>query len=355
MWRPEVCYGGEEGPTHLDSAEEGGRGSLQASSSTITEEDHEVSTPSEAVVAAAKKKAVIPHRRTPTVHIPRELKVAMPSGPLKLNTNAIGSAASSEGNTPTSRPGYRTMETKTELSLVLLEFSYQVYEKTKIVNPKTYNWCCGWKDHEYLDMQQTPKPPTTTTTTTTSSEVDRSRLHTPADGYRSTLNSRASSSRYTTSSRGGRRSYQYTFHHYDDPALHIETYRELYSYTALYTDPSQRRNDDEKLFCEGEDVEQDAEVVLPIGVKSLYRGDPHLKELVSRLGIKEPLSPEPERQQQLLHAPRPTPPSIVKRNRNERESVSIIVSNSAPKRYNYVRSETCLYRPTLMSPKRWSL
>ena len=324
VWRPQASYGKYQESNNLDSAEEGGRGSLQASSSTSAteqQEDHHASTtPPVAAAAASRKRAVIPRRRTPTVKIPRELRVAGPGG-TRLTS---GSSGSSEGNTPTTRTGYDTIETKAEPLLVLLNLSCRVYERTKIANPKTHNWYCGWTDHEHLDLHYTPKP------ATTGGEFDRSRLQTPADGYRSTLHSRVSSSRYT-SSRGGRRT-NYTFHHYDNPDSHIETYRELYGYTALNSDPSQRRSNEERLFFEEGNVEQDAEVMLPVGVKSLYQGDPYLKELVNRLGIKEPLSPELERQQQLLQAPRPTPPSIVKKKRNERESVSIMVSNSAPKR-----------------------
>lgn len=316
MWRPEASYGKKQESSC--SAEEGGRGSMlqePAEATSVQEEDSSTPTTTTAPTAFAarnKKKAIIPRRRTPTVCIPNELK---PSG----STNS-----SEEGSTPTSK-GYATIEKKEQPLLVLLEFSSKVYEPTKIENPKTHNWHCGWTDHELQDLHYTPKP------TTTGSDVDRSRLQTPADGYRSTLHSRASSSRYT-SARGGRKTYTYTFHHFDDLDSHIETYRELYSYTSLNSDPSQRKPDEDKLFFDGEDVEQDAEIMFPIDMKSMHHGDLHLKELMNRLGIKVPLTPEQERQQQLLQVPRPTPPSIVKKRRNEKDSVSIVVSNSAPKR-----------------------
>ena len=347
MWRPEASYGTRE-PGHLpSSAEEGGRGSLliRASSSTTsaTEQDHEASTPpATGPTAKNRKKAIIPRRRTPTVCIPKEMKADPPSGHLaasaKLQATASGS---SEGSTPTAtRPGYGTIEKSTEPTLVLLEQSSKVYDETKVPNLKNRNWFCGWTDHEYIDLHHIPKP------APIGGEFDRSRLQTPAEGYRSAIQSRVSSSRYTSSRAGGRRTYPYTFHHYDNPDSHIETYRELYSYTALNTDPNQRRKDDDRTLCEGGDgVEQDAEIMLPAGVASLYRGDPYLKELMSRLGIRELATPsqEMERQQQLLQAPRPTPPSIVKRRRDEKESVSIIVANSAPKRYPIIPRAYRLY------------
>lgn len=291
VWRPEASYA----PASLGS-EEGGRGSLQDSEQVLE------------LKGDRKKKSgvIIPKRRTPTVCIP---------SPANQNDT--------ETSTPSSDPGrvaiYKTIERNKKQGL--LELSHVVYEKSKARNG---NWFCGWTDFEALDLHQKPPP-----TAGTVESGDRSRLQTPLDGYRSTLNSRASCSRYS-SSHGRRRVYQYTFHHLDTSEEYAEQYTQLYSFTAL----NLQKEDDERVCCEGEEVEQDAEVILPLGVKSLYRGDPYLRELVSRLGIREPPPLQDwEKQQQLLMGPRPTPPSIVKRKRNGKDPVDIMVSNSAPKRY----------------------
>lgn len=290
-WHPERSYTASQ----LGSGESG-RGSLHASSS---EQEPEQAS-SEAT--KTRRKPPIPRRRTPTVYIPAE------------------GAATSADNTPTptaqSRPNYQTIEPNKRPSLQQL--SAEVYKRPNAPLPKNHSSFCGWTDLEPLDMYQSNKMAT--------SDVDRTKLQTPADGYRSSLHSRASSSRYT-SSRAGHRTSQYIFHHYEELERHIEDYRNLYSYSALTAGPSLPTTGGERVaYFEGEDIEQDDEVILPTGVRS-YRGDAHLRELFHRLGIKEPLPPPlPD-----WERPRPTPPSIVKKRRNGRD-VEIVISNSAPRK-----------------------
>lgn len=293
IWGPEASY-----TAASLGSEEGGRGSLHDTSS------------SEQLNAAAKvKNKSIPKRRTPTVSIP-------PQANQETSETGTPSSPTDAGKSPAI---YTTIENNKKQSL--LELSHELYETSKPANP---HWFCGWTECEILDLHRKP-PPTVT------GEGDRSRLQTPMDGYRSTLHSRASSSRYS-SSHGRRRTYQYTFRHYETSEEYAEEYRQLYSFTAMNTG-CPPRDEDERIYCEGEDVEQDAEVIFPLGVKSLYRGDPYLRELASRLGIREPPPSfqDWDRQQQLI-SPRPTPPSIVKKKRNGKDQVNIVVSNSTLKR-----------------------
>jgi hypothetical protein len=286
VWRP----GASHVAPSLES-EEGGRGSLQ-------EEEGRGSLQGEAEAKpVVKKKSSLPRRRTPTVYIPPK------------------------GITDTSTPspladGYKTIEKTKRPIPSLLELSRKPYEKKK--TPES-NWFCGWSDFECLDQQQGGMKQTIT---------EGGRLQTPRDGYRSSLLSRASSSRYN-SSHGVRKAHTYTFHHFERFEEYAEHYRDFYAFTTLNSGGS--REDEERVYCEGEEVEQDAEVLLPLGVKSLYRGDPYLRELVNRLGIRDPPDYEAQ-QQQLLGTPRPTPPSIVKRRKDGKDTVNIIVANSAPKR-----------------------
>ena len=289
VWRPEVSYA----PATVGS-EEGGRGSLHAE---------------QVEVKAVRKKASIPRRRTPTVHIPP---------PAALNCSESNNSPSTDTGSPAV---YKTIEKNKKQSL--LEFSRKPYEKSKAPNPRSVNWFCGWTEFEHVDLHY--RPPVMTATD------NRTRLQTPGDGYRSSLQSRVSSSRYS-SSRGGRRAYHYTFRHFAKTEDHIENYRALYCFTMLNSDPCNRQDED-RVYCEGEDVEQDAEVTLPLGVKSLYRGDPYIRELVSRLGIREPPPEDWGKIQQLLTSPRPTPPSIVKKRKDGKDTVDMVVANSAPKRY----------------------
>lgn len=298
VWYPERSY---TATTQLGS-EEGGRGSLHASSS---EQDQP-----EATTRPSRRKQPIPRRRTPTVTIPLAAATAASSGANNTPTPT--------GHTP---PCYTTIEAVKRVTL--RELSGRVYEKPSAPPPKNHNWFQGWTEWEHIDLHQSNKM---TTALTGDTAGDRSRLQTPAsaDGYRSGGNSRVGSSSRYVLSRHGRRASQYVFRHHDTVQQHMEEYHNMCSFTGLTT--SHAHSKDGKMLCEGEDVEQDDEVVLPIGVRSLYRGDPHLRELVHRLGIKDPppVNPEWER-------PRPTPPSIVKRRRNGRD-VNIVVSNSAPKR-----------------------
>ena len=342
VWCPETSY--------ALGSEEGGRGSLLhglLASSSSSEQEQEAKATEK---AKARKKAVIPRRRTPT------LCIDLQQPPKRQDSSVASDNPSTEQGikkplASTSSPTYKTIEIKSELQHSLLQLSHQAYHKS---NTKS-NTFCGWTDSEHDDLQQQQQ-------VATSAKVpwqpqghgtepgDRSKLQTPLDGRRSALQSRISSSRQnssnipSSSSRAGSRyrasHTSYTFQHFDTPEEYAANYLELYSYTTLHSSSNSREEDEKLLYCscgEGEEVEQDAEVILPLGVKSLYRGDPYILELVSRLGIREPPPPPPPllenwQGQLLLTQPRPTPPSIVKRKRNERDTVNIVVSNSAAKR-----------------------
>ena len=292
VWYPDRSYTAAQ-----EGSEESGRGSLHASSAEQQEPE------SSTAATKRRSKAVITRRRTPTVCIPASKVASTDSTP----------TPSSSGQ---ARPNYQTIETTRRYTLH--ELSSKVYTESATPPPKNHNWFCGWTEFEHLDLYQSGK------LTNSGNDYDRTRLQTPADGNRSSLHSRVSSSRYM-SSRGSRRYSQYVFHHHADVAQYMEDYRSTYSYTGLTTGYAHTAGHERAMFCEGEDVEQDEEVTLPVDVKSLYRGDPYLRELMHRLGVKgPPVTPEYER-------PRPTPPSIVKRRRNGRE-VEIVVSNSAPKK-----------------------
>ena len=290
-WRPDVSYAA----TSLGS-EEGGRGSLQAPSTTTAGEQ-------ELETTKRKNKTHIPRRKTPTVMVLTPTKA------------------------PRESQGYKTIETKKDPTL--LQLSRKTYDSTPTTTnnnnntTKNRNWFCGWTDYEHLDLSAVTGPGP--------SDGDRSRLQTPMEGLRGTVHgssgSRVSSSRYSSSRGGRRKEEQRAFQHYSDVGVYMEEYRRLYCYTTLSSAPSLR--EDERVFCEGEEVEQDGEAIFSPGVKSLYRGDQHIRDLVSRFGVRD-LSGGQETQQQ--HNPRPTPPSIVKRRRDRRETADIVVSNSTAKR-----------------------
>lgn len=291
IWRPDVSYTA----TSLGS-EEGGRGSLQAPSSSSTTTGEQ-----ELEVTKRRNKEHIPQRRTPTVMVLTTAK-APPRE---------------------SQASYKTIEKKKDPTGTLLQLSRKAYERTTPTNTKNRNWLCGWMDHEDLDLS---------TTGPSAIDGERSRLHTPMEGSRSTQlygnGSRVSSSRYI-SSRGGRgreEQCRRAFQHYNELGMYMEEYHRLHCYTTLSTAPSLR--EDERAFCEGEDVEQDGETVFHLEVKSLYRGDLHSRELVNRLGVRDNSSVQDWERQLLVQNPRPTPPSIVKRRRDRKDSVDIMVNST---------------------------
>ena len=151
---------------------------------------------------------------------------------------------------------------------------------------------CGWMENETLS-----KYATRSINKFEPSTIDKS---TPAEGCRSNLQSRASS-RYSS----GRQRDHYDFRHLLNAHEYMEHYRQFYCYTTLSVPPevSVKGISEESQ----EEVRIDPESFMPLGVKSLYRGDPYLRELASRLGVR--------RDQQLLRSPRPTPPSITKKSK----------------------------------------
>lgn len=158
---------------------------------------------------------------------------------------------------------------------------------------------CGWTEREVMAKYG---PSKTSSNSHMSGTAERSSLQTPADGHRSNLSSRAGSR-----CSGGRRE-RYEFRHLPASQDYIEHYRQLYCYTTLSCPRAPP-------LCEAiaESAEGDPEDFMPIEVRCLYRGDPYLHELASRLGVRSSLQ---NREQKLLKTQRPTPPSIVKRSRD---------------------------------------
>lgn len=291
MWHPESSYA----VTNNDGSEEGGRGSLHASSSEGCEAQ-----------AKTRRKVHIPPRRTPTVIVS------------SAKTPDRAKSASTEQPTQ----NYPTIERRDEVDL--FELSSQPYKDdstlSELHGPK--GPFSGWTNHESLELKEQLR------SVMKYSFAGGGGAHATPEGNRSALQSRASSSRYTSSCGSrGRRYYSYTFHHYQDTDNYISNYRDLYSYTALNTGQEDR---EEGRPRRTEERSMEDASHLPVGVRSLYQDDPYMRELVSRLGIKEP--PSAAAVQQLLHSPRPTPPSIVKKRRKGEETISIVVSNTAYKR-----------------------
>ncbi len=161
---------------------------------------------------------------------------------------------------------------------------------------------CGWMEREDL-MKYAPGP---SKASSTSHPADRS-VQTPADGSRSHPPSRASS-RYSRIRRE-----HYDFRHLAKAQDYMDHYRQFYCYSALNCPTNHPCKTITETVVKGEEEEEQcAENFMPLGVKSLYRGDPYLRELASRLGVR---GPPRCREQQLLKSPHPTPPSITKRSR----------------------------------------
>ena len=272
VWHPERSLALNDG------SEESGRGSSKALPSGAETEATEV-----------KRRGVsIPRRRVPTVDV-----TARGESQKRECAKEVGGGAQT----------YSTIE-QTDHSTVLESFP-EPPKRTRCEGDHCSDFC-GWLEDETLTKYSKV------------SSVDRTGLHTPAEVNRSALQSRPSS-RYSSAGAGRRQSH-YDFQHFlDDPHEYIEHYRKFYCYTTL-TVPPQRTS---TIAEAEEEVQQDPDSFLPLGVKSLYRGDPYLRELASRLGVRESI-----RVQQLLRSPRPTPPSIVKKNK---ERADLIVCPNSKK------------------------
>ncbi len=125
----------------------------------------------------------------------------------------------------------------------------------------------------------------------------------PRNGMISRLDTRFSQRR-----RGEDGSYQFT--HLLEAHEHMEHYRTHYCYTTLACAPPQNSPAVSDL------VDQGQQALLKLEVRSLYRGDPFLMELASRLGVGDSI-----REPQLLTPHRHTAPSIVKKPRNKADLV----------------------------------
>ena len=257
LWHPETSVRLQPS---ADESEEGGRSSL---------------VDCKADGRTKKKSHGIARRRTPTL----DLSAAVASKERDKDPAR---------HTEPSEKLYQTIETRSEQGL--LDYSLKSFGKQENTLSNSTD-LCGWQDAEHLG-------PGKHSSASTVSE----RLQTPADGgQRSNLHSRAGSSR--NSSRYGRRQDHYEFRHLSDAHEYMDNYRRMYCFTTLSVPPQGRPITEEE-------VPQHDDGFMPVGVKSLYRcGDPYLKELALRLGVRESI-----REQQLLHPPRKTPPSIVKKN-----------------------------------------
>ena len=145
----------------------------------------------------------------------------------------------------------------------------------------------------------------------------RRTCQTPADGLRSALHSRLGS-RSTPSQR--QRPVAFEFQHFLDTHEHIDHYRTHYCFTTLSLSSLLQSGADDH---QPETVEQDKESLLKPEVRSLYRGDLYLRELACRLGVGESIK-EP----QLLHTPKRTPPSIVKKSRQKTDLIIDVIARN---------------------------
>lgn len=210
------------------------------------------------------------------------------------------SSSKCKGDTEPERGGqsYDTIEQTRRDSAILACKSLQL--------AKACTDFCGWLENERLSNYASNRR--------LGSTSDRVGLQTPAEGCRSTLQSRVGS-RYSSSVYGRR--HHYEFRHLLDSHEYIEQYRKMYCYTTLTIPPQQEPSIEEGVpLLKEHDVQQVPESFLPMGMKSFHQSDPYLRELASRLGVKESI-----KEQQLLHSPRPTPPSITKGNRNTEDLV----------------------------------
>ena len=137
--------------------------------------------------------------------------------------------------------------------------------------------------------------------------ADRSSLSTPAEGYRSALQSRA------CSRVGRRRKDCYEFKHLPDTHAYLHDYCTQCSYSALslpweIADVIREAGKAIKREAHGAE-EREGAFSRRRGAR---RGNRYLEELASRLGVgvRESLD-----KKQLRHRPQPTPPSFTKKNR----------------------------------------
>ena len=293
-----------------DGSEEGGRGSFHASGSEFQATDSNQ-------LKTANKKAKIPRRRTPTVDV--SALVSRASSTKQKSTSASGKTASSIK----ARDTYDTIESQD--GLTILECSSVVYRRDPQANINSnadINELCGWRDRE-IDHYKAA-----TDRSAASSNFDRSRLQTPADGLRSSLQSRAGKYSRQASSYGKRKEF-YVFQHFREPWHYIEHYRITQSYTTLNVPGLKRKmscecgngllGKSEKLPPEPKVVEQDPDSCMQLEVKPYYQdADPYLRELVSRLGVRGLIQ---TREQQLLRSSKPTPPSITRKTKPREDLV----------------------------------
>lgn len=164
----------------------------------------------------------------------------------------------------------------------------------------------GWQDEE-LRAQS-------------SSGVGGAAIVEVAAGLRSGMTSRLDSRTGTASQRRRGEDSSYQFTHLLEAHEHMEHYRTHYCYTTLICAPPQNSSP------VGPDlVDQGQQALFKLEVKSLYRGDPFLRELASRLGVVDSI-----REPQLLTPHRKTAPSIVKKPRNKTD---IVIDLTPKQRY----------------------
>ena len=223
---------------------------------------------------------------------------------VSLKTTCVPSCEKSEKTAvPEQRlQNYATVEQNGEKGeQALLTYAAQFWEGARSAQQlKGRADFCGWVENEplgkYASSSHRAAP----------CGSDRFAAQTPAEGCRSTLQSRASSRPSGVVS--GRRRCSYDFVHFQDARDYIEHYRKYYCYTTLNVQPTPASRRECRVLVAEEAVDENPDNFMPLGVRSLYRGDPYLRELASRLGVRESFK-EP----QLLRTQRPTPPSIVKK------------------------------------------
>ena len=140
--------------------------------------------------------------------------------------------------------------------------------------------------------------------------VDRTSLNTPADGYRSTLQSRACS----RASGNKRRDVYYEFRHFADIRDHLEDYCVHCSFSGLCLS---RESVDAIREAVGEGSNNRRKMservvrCVPVTRQHGEGSQPFLEQLASRLGVRESLMNE----KQLRYGSQPTPPSFTKKSR----------------------------------------
>ncbi len=290
VWHPGRSIAASHAQDTADGCEEGGRGWSGAAPES-----------KEQTKARRPPRVKIPRRDTATVVV-KDRRPATVAGNYAKYTGTVGEKRESR---ETQGSSYNTIEQRScNGGASLLECGSLPPDHQSQLRSDF----CGWTEREVPSKYALDKMSSGSNSHAATS-VDRSSLQTPGAGCRSNQPSRAGS-RYSS----GRRKH-YDFRHLEAAHDYIDHYRRFYCYSTLSVPPPPPYCNPIAESGEGQEEEEEEENpknFMPLGVKSLYRGDPYLRELVSRLGVRNSLQ---NREQKLLKSPRPTPPSIVRKSK----------------------------------------